>query len=108
MRMTAVASLLNHPDLGLVNLFKFLREQKILKDDSLNPRVHNTPYSAYSHHFRVVMKRCGKGSSEDVRAVTLVKASGLVYIIKRILKEKGPWGTQSTPEEIRAQVEKEK
>lgn len=105
MRMAAVAALLNHPELGLINLFRFLRDQKILKDDKPNLLEHNTPYRRYSKYFRVVMKRCGTRSSEDLRAVPLVNPDGLVYIIKRILEVKGPWGAQPTPEELTGALE---
>ncbi len=100
--MDVAAQIIGHPRLGRNNLFKFLRNEKILKS-GINDK--NVPYSQYAHHFKVIMKRCGSGSSDEVRPVTLVKASGISFIIGRIIKEYGEWVGTPSKKEIRRQVE---
>lgn len=97
------ANVINHPNLGRTNLFRFLRDEKVLKSGT-HPTVKNTPYSKYSHHFKVVLKRCGSGSHDETRSVTLVKASGISFIIGKIERAYGRWGGSPSKEEIRRQV----
>lgn len=105
--MDVAANVINHPQLGRTNLFRFLRDERILKKGT-HPTVHNTPYSKYSHHFKVVLKRCGGGSHDETRSVTLVKASGISFIIGRIERAYGRWVGSPSKEDIRRQVEANK
>lgn len=100
--MDVAAQIIGHPRLGRNNLFKFLRNEKILKSGISDK---NVPYAQYAHHFKVIMKRCGSGSSDEVRPVTLVKASGVSFIIGRIERAYGRWIGTPSKEEIRSQVE---
>lgn len=101
--MDVAAQIIGHPRLGRNNLFKFLRNEKILKSGTHDK---NVPFARYSHHFKVIMKRCGSGSSDEVRPVTLVKASGVSFIIDRITKEYGEWTGKPSRKEVREQVKK--
>ena len=101
--MDVAANVINHPQLGRTNLFRFLRDERILKQGT-SPTTHNTPYSKYSHHFKVILKKCGKRSSEETRSVTLVKASGISFIIGRIERAYGRWVGTPSKEEISRQV----
>lgn len=102
--MDVAANIINHPQLGRTNLFRFLRDEKVLKKGT-HPTVRNTPYASYSHHFKVILKRCGSGSHDETRSVTLVKASGISFIIGRIERAYGRWVGSPSKEDIRSQVE---
>ena len=97
--LAVVASILNHPFMGRNNLFKFLRNERVLKAED------NTPYSQYAHHFKVILKRCGHGSHDKPRPVTLAKASGVSYIIKKIVEVYGDWDSIPSKKDIEALVE---
>lgn len=105
--MDVAANIINHPHLGRTNLFRFLRNEKILKTGT-HPTVRNTPFAKYSHHFKVVLKRCGSGSHDETRSVTLVKASGISFIIGRIERAHGRWDGSPSKKEIETQIEKSK
>lgn len=84
--MKSVANVLNVPDIGRTNLFRFLREQKILMSD-------NRPYQEYIDrgYFRVVEQKFDKGYGEiGINIKTLVFQKGVDYIRKR-LNEVGKW-----------------
>jgi anti-repressor protein len=102
--MDVAAAIINHPNLGRTNLFRFLRNEKVLKSGT-HPTVRNTPYASYSHHFKVVLKRCGSASHDETRSVTLVKASGISFIIGRIERAYGRWVGSPSKENVRRQVE---
>lgn len=102
--MDVAANVINHPHLRRNNLFRFLRNEKILKEGT-HPTVKNTPYAQYAHHFKVILKRCGSGSHDETRSVTLVKASGISFIIGRIERVYGKWLEQPSKEEVYCQVE---
>ena len=78
--MDEVANILKIPNLGRNNLYKWLKEHKILQSGIRN----NIPYSIFSHHFDVIeVINNGKPYPK-----VLVKPSGIDFILKRIKKEK--------------------
>jgi len=75
--MDIFAKVLNVKGLGRNNLFKWLRDQKILKDD-------NVPYQKYMDYFSVIPvinKKTGYKSSK-----TLLQPKGIDYVVKRLIK----------------------
>ena len=102
--MDVAAQIIAHPHLGRNNLFRFLRNEKILKSGTHDK---NVPYAQYAHHFKVIMKRCGSGSSDETRPVTLVKASGISFIISRIEKAYGEWVGAPSRKEVQERVKEE-
>ena len=81
--MKSVANVLNIPGIGRTNLFKFLREAKILMPD-------NRPYQEYIDrgYFRTIEQRYDKGYGEvGINIKTLVFQKGVDFIRKK-LKEK--------------------
>lgn len=84
--MKSVANVLNVPGIGRTNLFKFLRDQKILTSD-------NRPYQEYIDrgYFRTVEQKFDKGYGEiGINIKTLVFQKGVDYIRKRLV-EAGRW-----------------
>ena len=84
--MKSVANVLNIPGIGRTNLFRFLRDQKILMSD-------NRPYQEFIDrgYFRVVEQRFDKGYGETgINIKTLVFQKGVNYIRKRLI-EAGKW-----------------
>lgn len=79
--MEAVAKTIGIPGVGRNNLFKILRDKKILKED-------NIPYQEYVDrgYFRVVESKYTKASGETcIYIKTLVYQKGIDYIRKLIL-----------------------
>jgi anti-repressor protein len=72
--MGTVANLLG---IGRNNLFKRLREEKILQAD-------NRPYQRYAHHFRVTAGRHDEKGSEVAHHTTQVHATGGEFIRRRL------------------------
>ena len=81
--MKSVANVLNIPGIGRTNLFKFLRDTKILTPD-------NRPYQEYIDrgYFRTIEQKYDKGYGEvGINIKTLVFQKGVDFIRKK-LKEK--------------------
>lgn len=71
-----------HMGIGRNNLFKFLRQQKILTED-------NRPYQQYIDHgyFRTIEQKYNKGYGETgINIKTVVYQSGVDFIRKRLIE----------------------
>lgn len=88
MSMREVADLLNIPELGEKNLYKFLRADGILIDESRpgerSGRNHNLPYRRYieAGYFRVI-EFPNKYKPDHIIRQTMVYQKGIDYILRR-------------------------
>lgn len=63
-------------NVGPYKLFRMLRDAKIFKSN-------NVPYQDYMHHFDVIAKPVKIGDKIENKPVTLVKPSGVDFIMKK-------------------------
>ena len=82
------AKVLNIKDMGRNNMFKWLREQKILQGD-------NKPYQSYMKYFKVVPLKNRYAESK-----TLVNYQGVIFLYRR-LKEQGKISLKSVDEVLK-------
>lgn len=70
------SKILDIPKMGRTNMFKWLKESKILMDNK-------EPYANQKDHFKVIPIDTGyfKGTK------TLIKAKGIPYLVKRLIKD---------------------
>lgn len=79
--MAAVAKILNFRDMGRNNLFEYLRDRTVLREN-------NEPYQKYvdAGYFKVIEQTVKTGSYTIINNKTMVTQKGLDYI-RKILKE---------------------
>lgn len=73
---------------GRTNLFRFLRDQRIL---IATGQMRNTPYARYAHHFEVrYSEHITENGTLRRTPVTHVKPSGIAFIRKRLRDHSAP------------------
>lgn len=82
------AKVLNIKDMGRNNMFKWLREQKILQGD-------NKPYQSYMKYFKVIPLK-----NKFAESKTLVNYQGVIFLYRR-LKEQGKISLKSVDEVLK-------
>lgn len=82
------AKVLNIKDMGRNNMFKWLREQKILQGD-------NKPYQSYMNYFKVIPLK-----NKFAESKTLINYQGVIFLYRR-LKEQGKISLKSVDEVLK-------
>ena len=70
------SKILDVPNLGRTNLFRWLRDNKMLMSN-------NTPYANQMDHFKVIPIENNRFADSK----TLIKAKGISYIVKKLIKD---------------------
>jgi anti-repressor protein len=80
--MSSVAKILNFKDMGRNNLFEYLREKNIL-------RQNNEPYQKYvdSTYFKIIEQTIKTGDYTIINNKTMVTQRGLDFIGKLLLED---------------------
>lgn len=75
--MSAVAKLLDFPNMGRNNLFKFLKSQQILREN-------NEPYQRYMQYFHIIEQKFESKGETHINIKTLVTQKGVDFIRKKL------------------------
>ncbi len=87
MEMAEVSKTLNYKGMGRNNLFKFLIDQKILRDGYGRKGIHNTPYQQYVDrgYFKIIKLPYVDGyGKEQMDCKTMTSMKGLDFIRRRL------------------------
>ena len=86
------SKILDIPRLGKINMFRWLRDSKILNDK-------NIPYQRYSEYFKVI--NVTKNDREFTK--TMLKGNGVKFVVKQLIKD--GYIDNLSPDEVYAKLE---
>ena len=86
------SKILDIPRLGKINMFRWLRDSKILNDK-------NIPYQRYSEYFKVI--NVTKNDREFTK--TMLKGNGVKFMVKQLIKD--GYIDNLSPDEVYAKLE---
>ena len=86
------SKILDIPKLGKINMFRWLRDSKILNDK-------NIPYQRYSEYFKVI--NVTKNDREFTK--TMLKGNGVKFVVKQLIKD--GYIDNLSPDEVYAKLE---
>lgn len=86
------SKILDIPKLGKINMFRWLRDSKILNDK-------NIPYQRYSEYFKVI--NVTKNDREFTK--TMLKGNGVKFVVKQLIKD--GYIENLSPDEVYAKLE---
>lgn len=76
--MAVFSNVIGNKKLGRNNMFKYLRDKGILKEN-------NSPYQPYAHYFKVITKP--NYYNNDINVITLVRSNGVAYLVKKLIED---------------------
>jgi anti-repressor protein len=106
-RVSDAARIINHPDLGANNMFKYLCKHKVLRAIDREDKRYEF-YQTHAQYFKMIATAQNGGHEGRPYYQVLINLKGVVALHRKIEKEFGPWNGMKSQAQLMAEFGEEK
>jgi anti-repressor protein len=106
-RVSDAARIINHPDLGANNMFKYLCKHKVLRAIDREDKRYEF-YQTHAQYFKMIATAQNGGHEGRPYCQVLINLKGVVALHRKIEKEFGPWNGMKSQAQLMAEFGEEK